>query len=61
MTLEVHKTFGVFLLLESFNRVDYSKFATLELTRTMSNYKFGTDVNQLCTTLIHNITDEEAP
>ncbi|MDE7423660.1 MAG: hypothetical protein K2N51_08210, partial [Lachnospiraceae bacterium] len=45
----------------SFNRVGYSKFATLELTRTMSNYKFGTDVNQLCTTLIHNITDEEAP
>ena len=45
----------------SFNKVDYSKFATLELTRTMSNYKFGTDVNQLCTTLIHNVTDEEAP
>lgn len=45
----------------SFNRAEYSQFATLELTRTMSNYKFKTDVDQLCTTLIHNITDEEAP
>jgi len=43
------------------NNVGYSKFATLELTQNSSRYKFSSNVEDLCATLIWNETDNEAP